>query len=55
MYSSKGLEIAVFSMYPKEREVLYPPPLTCLLLDKSKSVKRLDDGTIVLPVIPQMS
>jgi hypothetical protein len=51
---SKGVDIAAFSMYPKEREFLYPP-LTYLLLDKSKSVQRLEDGTIVVYVTPQMS
>ena len=51
---SQGVKIADFSMYPKEREFLYPP-LTYLLLDKSKSVQRLEDGTIVVYVTPQMS
>ena len=51
---TKGVEIADFSMYPKEREFLYPP-LTYLLLDTSKRVQRLEDGTIVVYVTPQMS
>ena len=51
---TKGVEIADFSMYPKEREFLYPP-LTYLLLDLSKKIRRLVDGTIVVPIIPQMS
>ncbi len=51
---SKGVEIADFSMYPGEREFLYPP-LTYLLLDLSKKIRRLVDGTIVVPIIPQMS
>ena len=51
---AKGVDIAAFSMYPKEREFLYPP-LTDLLLDTSKRVQRLEDGTIVVYVTPQMS
>jgi hypothetical protein len=50
----KGVEIADFSMYPGERELLYPP-LTYHLLDLSKKIRRLVDGTIVVPIIPQMS
>jgi hypothetical protein len=50
---AKGVDIAAFSMYPKER-FLYPP-LTYLLLDMSKRVRRLEDGTIVVYVTPQMS
>jgi len=41
-------------MYPKEREFLYLL-LTYLLLDKRKSFRRLEDGTMVVPVIPQMA
>ena len=52
--NSRGVEISDFSMYPKEREFLYPP-LTYLMLDTSRSIKRLEDGTIVVPVIPQMA
>ena len=51
---SKGVEIAAFSMYPGEREFLYPP-LTYLLLDTSKMVKRMEDGTIKVYVTPQWS
>ena len=51
---TKGVEIADFSMYPKEREFLYPP-LTYLLLDTSKMVKRMEDGTIEVYVTPQWS
>ena len=51
---TKGVEIADFSMYPKEREFLYPP-LTYLLLDTSKMVKRMEDGTIKVYVTPQWS
>ena len=51
---TKGVEIAAFSMYPKEREFLYPP-LTYLLLDTSKMVKRMEDGTIKVYVTPQWS
>jgi hypothetical protein len=40
-------------MYPGEREFLYPP-LTYYLLDLSKKIRRLVDGTIVVPIIPQM-
>ena len=50
---AKGVDIAAFSMYPKER-FLYPP-LTYLLLDMSTRVRRLEDGTIVVYVTPQMS
>ena len=52
--NSRGVEIADFSMYPGEREFLYPP-LTYLLLDLSKKIRRLLDGTIVVPILPQMS
>jgi hypothetical protein len=31
------------------------PCLTHLMLDKSKKIRRLEDGTIVVPVIPQMA
>ena len=41
-------------MYPLEREFLYPC-LTYLMLDKSKKIRRLEDGTIVVPVITQMA
>ena len=51
---SQGVEIAHFSMYPKEREFLYTL-LTYLLLDERKSFRRLEDGTMVVPVIPQMA
>ena len=51
---SKGVDIAAFSMYPKEREFLYLL-LTYLSLDKRKSFRRLEDGTMVVPVIPQMA
>ena len=51
---SQGVKIADFSMYPKEREFLYLL-LTYLLLDKRKSFRRLEDGTMVVPVIPQMA
>jgi hypothetical protein len=30
-------------------------PLTYLMLDVSKSIRRLEDGTIVVPILPQMS
>jgi hypothetical protein len=52
--NSRGVEIADFSMYPMEREFLYPP-LTYLMLDTHKRIKKLEDGTIVVPIIPQMS
>ena len=51
---SKGVEIADFSMYPKERKLLYPLR-TYLLLDERESFRRLEDGTMVVPFIPQMA
>jgi hypothetical protein len=30
-------------------------PLTYLILDTKKSIKRLENGTIVVPIIPQMA
>ena len=50
--NSKGVDIAAFSMYPKEREFLYPC-LTYLYLDLTKKIRRLRDGTIMVPIIPQ--
>ena len=41
-------------MYPKEREFLYPP-LTYLILDDKRSIRKLEDGTIVVPINPQMA
>jgi hypothetical protein len=29
--------------------------LTYLMLDGSKSIRKLEDGTIVVPIIPQMA
>jgi hypothetical protein len=52
--NSRGVDISDFSMYPKEREFLYPP-LTYLILDVNKPLKRLENGTIVVPIIPQMA
>ena len=51
---TRGLDITDFSMYPKEREFLYPT-LTYLILDQTRSIKKLENGTIVVPVTPQMA
>jgi len=52
--NSRGVDISDYSMYPKEREFLYPP-LTYLMLDNSKSIRKLENGSIVVPVLPQMA
>jgi hypothetical protein len=51
--NSRGVEIADFTVYPKE-EFLYPP-LTYLMLDVNRSIRKLEDGTIVVPITPQMA
>ena len=30
-------------------------PLTYLMLDASKSIRKLENGTVVVPIIPQMA
>jgi hypothetical protein len=50
---SRGVEIHEFSVYPKEREFLYPP-LTYMLFDETRQVTNEDDCTVV-PMTLQMS
>ena len=49
---SRGVEIHMFSLYPKEREFLYPP-LTYLLFDETREIEDAD-GLTTVPVLPTM-
>jgi len=50
---SKGVSIDYLSLYPKEKEFLYPP-LTGLTYD-ADSEMTTEDGVIIVPILPQMS
>ena len=50
---SRGVCIDFLSMYPKEKEYLYPP-LTSLTFDDRSDIETDGDVTIV-PVDPQMA
>ena len=50
---SRGVDISMFSLYPKEREFLYPP-LTYMLFDESRALTEEDSFT-VFPILPQMT
>ena len=50
---ARGVDIGEFSMFPKEREFLYPP-LTYLMLENEEGIQKQKDGTVVVRVIPQM-
>ena len=49
---TRGVEIHMFSLYPKEREFLYPP-LTYLLFDEARKVEEAH-GVITVPISPTM-
>ena len=49
---SRGVEIHMFSLSPKEREFLYPP-LTYLLFDETREIEDAD-GLTTVPVLPTM-
>ena len=49
---SRGVEVHMFSLYPKEREFLYPP-LTYLLFDETREIEDAD-GLTTVPVLPTM-
>ena len=49
---TRGVEIHMFSLYPKEREFLYPP-LTYLLFDETREIEDAD-GLTTVPVLPTM-
>ena len=50
---SRGVQISEFSLYPHEKEFVYPP-LTFLLLDRSREVTH-EDGLTIVPILPQMA
>ena len=50
---SKGVPIDFLSVYPKEKEFLYPP-LTGLDHDEHSTVTT-EDGVMIVPVRPTMS
>ena len=50
---SRGVDISMFSLYPKEQEYLYPP-LTYMLFDESRALTK-EDGFTLVPILPQMS
>jgi len=50
---SKGVSIEYLSLYPREKEFLYPP-LTGLTYDNDFEITT-EDGIIIVPICPQMS
>ena len=49
----RGVDISMFSLYPKEREYLYPP-LTYMLFDESRALTE-ENGVTLVPILPQMA
>ena len=50
---SRGVDISMFSLYPKEQEYLYPP-LTYMLFDESRALTE-ENGVTLVPILPQMA